>query len=233
MCGAQISGHMTWAEIYSIQRAFLENFEMIEMNAPPADLGYNIRPTQQVRMATLGNGAFNMSTARWWFVPDSFHGASKDWKATTFNARIETASDKPTFSKAWKNHRCVIPAIGYYEWTGDKGNKQPWFIAPKMNEPFFWFAGLYSERKGEGASCTILTRPALKQIEHIHARSPVMLSCSDVQSWLENDHVDREVLGTTFENRMQFHTVKPIKPKDDGESLIEPYDPPAQMGFAF
>lgn len=36
--------------------------------------------------------------------------------STVFNARVESAKNKPTFKDAWKSHRCIIPASYYFEW---------------------------------------------------------------------------------------------------------------------
>jgi putative SOS response-associated peptidase YedK len=44
------------------------------------------------------------------------------------NARVETVSSKPSFRDAFKKRRCLIPADGFYEWSGTKGDKQPFFI---------------------------------------------------------------------------------------------------------
>ncbi|GLQ35234.1 DUF159 family protein [Amylibacter marinus] len=235
MCGALIAGEMTWAEMMAIMRGFLGPAINVDDTAPPADTGYNIRPTQQLPMVALINDALVLSTARWWMVPNGYQNDWSDWKPTTFNARIETAHKKKVFAQSWRHHRCAIPVQGYYEWTGQSGAKQPWFIAPKSNEPQFYFAGLYSTR-GDGLhSCTVLTRAALSDIAHIHARTPVMLSGQELQPWLRREARQAgEIakLGMGFEHRMRFHKVRPIKSADDGPELIEPYDPPEQLGFA-
>ena len=43
----------------------------------------------------------------------------------TFNARAETVAEKPMFRDSFKRRRCINPALGFYEWTGRKGDKQP------------------------------------------------------------------------------------------------------------
>lgn len=71
-------------------------------------------------------------------------GEAKDWKATTFNARIEEARDKPAFRAVWRRGRCLILVGGFYEWTGPKGDRRPNLILPAGNEETLFFAGLAS-----------------------------------------------------------------------------------------
>jgi len=61
----------------------------------------------------------------WWQKPLKQLPAS-------FNARAETIADKPMFRDAFKRHRCVISAGGYYEWL-----KKP-----------CWQAALFHQRSG-------------------------------------------------------------------------------------
>ncbi|SFA84911.1 SOS response associated peptidase (SRAP) [Collimonas sp. OK607] len=34
----------------------------------------------------------------------------------------------------FKSGRVIVPAEGWYEWTGEKGHKQPWYIRLKSGE---------------------------------------------------------------------------------------------------
>ena len=45
---------------------------------------------------------------------------------------VETIKEKPSFRQAIKNRRCLVPANGFYEWTQEKYNKQPYFICLKF-----------------------------------------------------------------------------------------------------
>ncbi|MCQ4190942.1 SOS response-associated peptidase [Methylocystis suflitae] len=60
----------------------------------------------------------------------------------TFNARAETVAEKPMFRSAFKARRCVIPASGFYEWTGAKGAKTPHYFSAPNGRPLA-FAGLW------------------------------------------------------------------------------------------
>jgi len=223
MCGRFSAGRLTQAQMREIIEGFLEGPVISDDSAPEATVGWNIKPTQQVHLALRTDGGILMSTARWWLVPHWHRGDVKDWKATTFNAKIETAHEKPSFRTYWKSGRCLIPATGYFEWTGARGKKQPWFIRPETNAQTFFFAGLSSTLGSGLKTCTILTRTASSGIADIHPRMPVILRHTQYQDWLAGSVEDDEVIETfgtdwTFER----HTVHPFGLHDDGPDLIKP-----------
>lgn len=191
---------------------------------PVAVTGWNIKPTQPVTIVANGanDGGLFAAPARWWFVPHWHRGDAKAWTATTFNAKLETARDKPAFRGAWPGHRCLIPAAGYYEWTGARGAKRPWVIRPRSNAPLFCFAGLWSQLADGQLTCTILTRPAAPGIAHLHSRMPVILPVSGYGDWLAATGEDDQVIagiGTGWD----YDTV-PVRRfglHDDGPALIE------------
>jgi putative SOS response-associated peptidase YedK len=49
-------------------------------------------------------------------------------RLATFNARAETVATEPMFRDAFKSKRCLIPAIGYYEWQDAPGGKGPYYF---------------------------------------------------------------------------------------------------------
>ncbi|QYK42823.1 MAG: SOS response-associated peptidase [Paracoccaceae bacterium] len=177
---------------------------------------FNIKPTEQVLI--LARTPLTGMTARWWLVPSWFDGAAaKDWKATTFNARIEEAREKPTFRAVWRKGRCLIPAGGYYEWTGERGARQPHVILSAGNAQTLFFAGLAS-RWRDLLTCTILTRAANDSIAGLHHRMPVILDAEERDAWLGGtDDLD---IGAGA--RLRHHPVRPFGIADDGPDLIEP-----------
>ncbi len=156
--------------------------------------------------------------ARRWFVPSWFKGTeAKEWKATTFNARIEEAAAKPTFRTAWKHGRCLIPAGEYYEWTGNKAPKQPHFIRSAGNESTLWFAGLASPWR-DLMICTIVTRAANPTVEAVHHRMPVILDTDEREAWLGGSN-DVEIGAGA---QLRHYPIARFGAADDGEELIEP-----------
>lgn len=110
-----------------------------------------------------------------------------------FNARSETAANKPSFRDSWsRGRRCVIPADGFYEWQHDapKGLKQPYFIAPQSGK-LCLFGGLWQRVSRDGRDIveyTILTKEATGDTAHIHPRSPVMFDPSHIYDWFHADN---------------------------------------------
>lgn len=161
---------------------------------PPEDWpepSWNIAPTQTVGIVGVRDGMRAASTARWGLVPPWWSKPLSEFKLTTFNARSEEAATKPVFRDAWAKRRCLIPAIGWYEWQaaqGGKGAKTPHFITMRRNTPGFWFAGLWSQTMVAGEplrSCTILTTAAGEATKHLHPRTPVVLDDETADQWLD------------------------------------------------
>ncbi|KII18272.1 SOS response-associated peptidase [Phaeobacter sp. S60] len=227
MCGRLGRPDLTWQQLYEMERRFLgPSVPVRDPNAVELSASWNVKPTQPVDIAYLDQTQLISTTARWWFVPEWFKGDVHDWRHTTFNAKIETAHSLPSFRSAWKSQRCIIPASGYYEWTGPKGQKQPWWVTTSRNAPALYFAGLYSRPDRDLHTCTILTRAALPQIAEIHNRSPVILDEDHIYPWLsgQSDRNEEQQLGQVWDGRMKAHKVAPFSRDDDGPELIEPID---------
>src|SRR5690349_10132271 len=64
-----------------------------------------------------------LRTLKWGLVPSWAKDSSIGNRL--INARVESASEKPSFRRAFSLRRCIIPAEGFYEWRGtEKGKKQ-------------------------------------------------------------------------------------------------------------
>ena len=61
----------------------------------------------------------------------------------------ETAASKPTFRQAMSRRRCIVPASGFFEWKGKKGEKQA-FLFRMRSSGLFGIAGLYETWLGVG-----------------------------------------------------------------------------------
>jgi putative SOS response-associated peptidase YedK len=148
---------------------------------------YNIAPTQDVAVVALDReGVRRFRLMRWGLLPLFV----KDLKTfpTLINARLEEVLAKPSFSHAMRFRRCLIPADGFYEWTGPKGRRRPFLLRPRGGE-LMAFAGIYERwRDGKGGeidTVAILTCPANAAIAPLHDRMPVVLAPEDFAAWLD------------------------------------------------
>ncbi len=146
---------------------------------------YNIAPMQRhfIVVAAYENRA--IIHARWGLVPRWAKDASR--AAQAINARSETVESKPTFRDALKRRRCVVPADGFYEWTGPRSARQPLWIHRRDGQ-LLLFAGLYEEWKPSGGESettfTILTCAANSVIAAVHDRMPLILTDRDADDWM-------------------------------------------------
>jgi putative SOS response-associated peptidase YedK len=162
----------------------LERFNVGESSLAALPTG-DLVPGQTVP-AVLGDGQNRLALLRWGLIPSWAKDPSIGRRL--FNARAETLAEKPSFKNAFKNHRCLIPASGFYEWTGEKGKKQAIRFGLRSGEPFA-FAGLYETwhpPAGEAIrACTIVTTEPNGLIAPFHDRMPVILPQTAGRLWLD------------------------------------------------
>lgn len=171
-----------------------ELFEIENLEISTSIVSFNIAPTQAVPIVVEreidGMPSRELHPARWGLLP-SF---AKDLSGPPlFNARIETALEKPSFKEATLHKRCVVPASGYFEWT--KTDKTPLYIHPP--EGMLGFAGIYwwwrdpqkpqSDPSRWVLTCSILTKDSAPNLAEIHDRNPVMLSPDSLAAWMAPD----------------------------------------------
>lgn len=191
------------------RQELLDEFR-IELDATEGTLkaDYNVAPTKQVptiierdpRPApeqagdTAAEAVRQLRMVRWGLVPSWAKDLSIG--SRLINARVETVHEKPSFRKAFKQRRCLLPADGYFEWytsatiatIGKKPKKQPFFIRPRDGKVMA-MAGLYELwRSPEGEriwSCTVITTEAPDDLGRIHNRMPMLVESERWDAWLD------------------------------------------------
>jgi putative SOS response-associated peptidase YedK len=111
----------------------------------PGYVGSFIRPHPHVEVGDDAVPAAEALTGLFGLVPHW----SQDTKITrsTYNARSETAAEKPSFREAWKRgQRCIIPAEAIFEPDWRSGKAVPAKISRADGEPM-GIAGLWSSWK--------------------------------------------------------------------------------------
>jgi putative SOS response-associated peptidase YedK len=72
---------------------------------------------------------------------------------TQFNARSESVTEKPVFSRLLQRQRCVVLLDGFYEWKADAGGKkQPYYVSFGEGN-VMRMAGLYDTWTGWHCAC--------------------------------------------------------------------------------
>jgi len=95
--------------------------------------GNNISPGQQVS-AVIHDDQNRLVNFRWGLIPSWAKDPSIGYKM--FNARAETIAEKPSFRNAFKKHRCLIVADGFYEWQKLGKIKKALYFSLKSERPF-------------------------------------------------------------------------------------------------
>lgn len=174
---------------------------------------FNIAPTQRIAAIVQEGDENVLKPCQWGLVP--FWAKDPSIGARMINARSETVDSKPSFRNAFKKRRCIIPADGFYEWTGPKGNKQPVFITLPGGEPF-GFAGLWEVWDNKGMAdqplytVTIITTEASQALKDIHHRMPVILKPGAFNDWIDaGTPIDtlKEIIATQIYKDLAFRNV--------------------------
>jgi putative SOS response-associated peptidase YedK len=183
MCG-RITQHRSKAEYLEEMGWDVDAFEpQADERAP----NWNVPPgSSPWLMHRLGDDKEHIDTVNWGYRPS---WAAEKGIPIAINARIEKAATGPYFRALWKTGRAVVPADGWYEWTGEKGHKQPWYIRLQTDRPMF-LAAITNYRPGkeptEGTGFVIVTAAAERGMVDVHDRRPVAFSAEDAALWMDN-----------------------------------------------
>ncbi len=199
---------------------------------------WNIKPTEQIPVvlesAKTGTVVRRLESARWSLVPASSTELTVGYP--TFNARAETAAEKPAFRASVAAKRALVPATGYFEWHTVGATKTPYFVHSDDGLPLA-FAGLYSWWRNPVLAvddparwvltATILTTEAEGPLRGLHDRMPVVLAEEWWDQWLDPHTVGDQALvdAAALASRepggaLRFHEVARVS--GNGPELIEP-----------
>ena len=196
---------------------------------------YNIKPTEDLYVITKDQ----INVASWGMIAPWSKSNSEALKSQSkaINARSETVHEKPTFRKAFRRSRCLVPATGYYEWAtelGDYKPRQPMYIS-RDDGKIMAFAGIHDSwisPEGESRdSVSIITRDAVGDLAKFHSRMPMFLPRERWSKWLDPDLQDVDTIRNLFENfqpdaNLQFWPVADLvnSIRNNGPELIAPVD---------
>lgn len=142
----------------------------------------NIKPGEEIVTLT----ATGLTRMRWGLIPvGRVNARGRPVMETIVNARSETLFDKSAYAGVG---RAVVPADGWYEWTGPRGRKTAWRIAARDGAPL-WLAAVtdrWTAPGGQGVDqVATVTCPPNADVRDIHDRMGVLLRSADLPVWLD------------------------------------------------
>lgn len=157
----------------------------------------NVAPGEDI--VVFANGL--LQHMRWGLIPTGrVNARCRPVMETLINARSETVFSKSAFEGV---RRAIVPADGWYEWTGDNRKKQAWRIRRKDGRPLA-FAAIFDVWKAPGgvevAQVATVTCEPNDDLRQIHHRMGVLLSREHFQTWLRGSEEAAALLMRPLEN---------------------------------
>jgi putative SOS response-associated peptidase YedK len=161
-------------------------FEALDETEDGLAPDYNVAPTDPVPIVRHSSRVTSrvLTVARWGLVPP--WARDRSGAARMINARAETITTSKAFARPFADHRCLVPADGWYEWVAGAAGKQPYFMTRLDGGPMV-FGGVWSAwGAGEGRLITfsVLTLPAEGELALVHHRMPLVLDPAVWAEWL-------------------------------------------------
>ena len=196
---------------------------------------WNIKPTQDIYI--IKNDEIKI--ASWGLVAPWSKNLVEAVRSQSqaINARSESVHEKPTYRKAFRSNRCLVPASGYYEWATELGRyktKQPVFISRDDNK-LLAFAGIYDRwisPDGEVKdSVAIITRDAVGDLAKVHNRMSLFLPPERWSTWMDPSLTDVEQVRGLMKiekpaDHLQYWPVAPLvnSIRNNGAELVTPIE---------
>lgn len=188
---------------------------------------YNVAPSQLMPVITEGDDGKRTVELMKWGIPRTL---GKDLVKELINTRADKA-----FGGFWKktvlNHRCLVPATGFYEWKTSASGKIPFFIHPK-NIELYAFAGIWSTWVNDVGQeikvYSIMTTEPNKEMKALHTRMPVILHPKDEEQWVKPSNDKPETLGELLlpleDDSLEIYEVSRAvnSPSNNDKSLLQP-----------
>jgi putative SOS response-associated peptidase YedK len=172
----------------------------------PVAQSFEVSPTAVVPILYRAEtGLLELVVARWGLIPLWWKESKRP--RNTFEARSEEAATKPIWRYPTTKSRCLVPALGWFDWkevrrpdpaSGELKRSHERYLMRKADREPMAFAGLMSRRILNGEkpefSCAILTRDAVGPAAAVHDRMPVALAKDAEAAWLDPELTDAALM---------------------------------------
>lgn len=188
MCGRFYVDEDTAREINKIIRTTEDKIRQAAVESELQLTAKDIYPSGSVPILVAGNFGICYEWQHWGLQGRKQPGTRKNG-TLIFNARSETALERPMFKDSVIHRRAVIPASGFYEWNHQKEK----YIFTRKDEKVLFMAGFYKLTE-MGKCFVILTTQANASMESVHERMPLILEEDEINAWIYQDDKTEELL---------------------------------------
>ena len=171
-------------------------------------INYNIAPLDGASII-INNDTPYVRSAIWGLLP---HWSKRGINSGSLhNALSEGIFSKPSFRIPIRQHRCLIPADGFYIWAKDG---TPYRVT-KRDGSIMFFGGIYDVWKTstneEVYSFAIVTTPSNRDIYDYQKTMPFILTNEGCSQWLSDLSVqETELIMLPFDNyELQVYRITP------------------------
>jgi putative SOS response-associated peptidase YedK len=190
---------------------------------------YNVAPTDEALVVVQREERRAITAYRWGLIP---HWATEARVGSRmFNARAETLTVSPAFSRAFQRRRCLVPVDSFYEWKREGTIRQPYRVARSDGRPLA-LAGLWAGwhdpvTETVRRTFTIVTTRPNDALVDLHDRMPVIVPDDAWSRWLSPSIPDRgELLALLEPDDAVGLEIYPVRRlvndvRQDGPELIE------------
>lgn len=185
MCGRYYVDDETAREMEKLVRQMSERRRRESLQAVSRMAAGDIYPGKDAPVLSGKDGSICCVWQHWGFP--GFEG-----KKLIFNARCESALEKPMFRDSILHRRIVIPASWFYEWNPRKEKN-----TFRKNDRSILFMAGFGRRYEDGEHFVILTTAANASMEPVHNRMPLILERRDIMEWVFNDTKTEDFLQKT------------------------------------
>ncbi len=150
----------------------------------------------EVPAVVAAEGGRRLCLMRWGLIPMGRTDArGRPVLETIVNARSETLFSKSAFAGLG---RCLVPASGWYEWTGERRRRVRWAIRAR-EAPIIAIAAVWDLWRAPGgrevASLATVTCAPTAEVAPVHERMPLVLPGAAWPGWLGEAPGDPAALG--------------------------------------
>lgn len=171
-------------------RETLQKLEVIrrEFSLAPR---FDIAPGQLLGAVVSQNGSRIFRGFRWGLIP-GWWSEEQRAKQRLFTARAESLNRRPSFTRALRERRAVVPVDGFWMWREIDGVDVPFYFRSRSGEPLY-VAAVWEVGEEEPRLALVSTE-ANRLVEPLGARMPAILRGDAINIWLNDSITDQRTL---------------------------------------